>query len=101
MIREFRDVETKVIFEGGDASAKDLKKARKRLPTHLWEKARIKLDELDATTDLRQLRTPSNRLESLSGDRRGQRSIRINDRYRVCFVWRDGDSWNVEITDYH
>jgi len=101
MIREFQDVETRAIFEGGDASGKDLKKARRRLPTQLWDKARIKLDELDAITDLRQLRTPSNRLEALSGDRRGQMSIRINDQYRICFVWRDGDAWDVEITDYH
>lgn len=101
MVREFRDVETRAIFEGGEARAKDLKRARKRLPIHLWEKAWIKLDELDAATGLQQLRTPSNRLESLSGDRQGQMSIRINDQYRICFVWRDGDSWNVEITDYH
>lgn len=57
---------------------------------------------LDAAVRLDDLRIPpGNRLESLSGDRKGQHSIRINDKYRICFVWRDGDAYEVEIVDYH
>ena len=76
-------------------------RARKRLPTQLWKEARAKLDEIDAATDPRQLATPSNHLEALSGDREGQHSIWINRQYRICFTWRDGDAWDVEIVDYH
>lgn len=101
MIRTFRDRETKAIFEGGQAGAKDAKRARKRLATQLWKRARAKLDEIDAATDPRQLDTPSNHLEKLSGDREGQWSIWINVQYRVCFTWQDGDAWDVEIVDYH
>jgi proteic killer suppression protein len=101
MIKSFRNRETKAIFEGGDADAKNAKRARRRLPTQRWEKARAKLDEIDAATDPRQLDTPSNHLEKLSGDREGQWSIWINRRYRVCFNWRDGDAWDVEIVDFH
>jgi len=58
--------------------------------------------QLNAADQLRDLAIfPSNRLEALSGDRKGQRSIRINDQYRICFVWRDGDAYDVEIVDYH
>jgi proteic killer suppression protein len=96
VIRSFRDRDTRSIFEGADT-----KGARRRLSTRLWSKARAKLDEIDAATDTRQLATPSNQLHSLSGDRAGQYSIRINPQYRVCFEWRDGDAWEVEITDYH
>lgn len=61
-----------------------------------------KLLMLDAATIVEDLRSPpGNRLEALKGDRRGQYSIRINDQYRVCFEWHDGDAHNVEITDYH
>jgi proteic killer suppression protein len=57
---------------------------------------------LHAATDLRDLRIPpSNRLEKLRGSRKGQYSIRINDQYRVCFLWRSGDAFQVEIVDYH
>ncbi len=57
---------------------------------------------LNAATELRDLRSPpGNRLETLSGDREGQYSIRINDQFRICFVWRDGDAHEVEIVDYH
>ncbi len=101
MIRSFRDRETKAIFEGDDTSAKDAKRVRKRLSTQLWKRARAKLDQIDAATDPRQLSTPSNHLEALVGDRKGQYSIRVNRQYRVCFVWQDGDAWDVEIVDYH
>ncbi len=64
--------------------------------------AQRKLNMLDAAVNLRDLASPpGNRLERLHGDRAGQHSIRINDQYRVCFVWRDGDAYQVEITDYH
>jgi toxin HigB-1 len=61
-----------------------------------------KLRQLDAATQLRDLASPpGNHLEALHGDRRGQHSIRINDQWRVCFIWRNGDACDVEITDYH
>ncbi len=101
VIKSFRDWGTKAIFEGSGASPKDAKRARKRLPTQLWRKARAKLDEIDAATDPKQLATPSNHLETLLGDREGQYSIWINRQYRICFVWQGGDVWDVEIVDYH
>ena len=61
-----------------------------------------KLRQLDAATNLRDLASPpGNRLEALAGDRKGQHSIRINDQWRLCFIWHDGDAFDVEITDYH
>jgi proteic killer suppression protein len=66
--------------------------------------AQLKLDRLDAATSLRDLAAlPGNRFEALSGDRKGQYSIRINDQWRICFEWAEGDSGpsNVEIVDYH
>ena len=63
--------------------------------------ARIRLALLDAATSLADLRLPGLRLEALKGDRKGQYSVRINDQYRICFVWRDGDAYEVEIVDYH
>ena len=63
--------------------------------------ARVRLALLDAATSLRDLNLPGLRLEALKGSREGQYSIRINDRFRVCFEWRDGDACNVEIVDYH
>ena len=64
--------------------------------------ARRKLRQLDSATQLRDLASPpGNRLEALHGNRNGQHSIRINDQWRICFTWRDGDALNVEIVDYH
>jgi proteic killer suppression protein len=64
--------------------------------------AQRKLRQLDIATDLRDLASPpGNRLEALHGDREGQQSIRINDQWRICFIWRDGDAYDVEIVDYH
>ena len=64
--------------------------------------ARKKLIILDAATELNDLRVPpGNQLEALKGDRKGQHSIRINDQWRICFKWRAGDVFDVEITDYH
>ncbi len=72
------------------------------VPASLQRKALRKLLEINIAEDLNDLRVPSgNRLEKLSGDREGQHSIRINDRYRVCFEWRDGDAHQVEVVDYH
>ena len=62
----------------------------------------MRLDRLNAATSLEDLRLPpSHRLEALSGDRKGQHSIRINDQWRICFVWQDGHAYDVEIVDYH
>lgn len=96
MIRTFRDAATRAIFEGVSTKA-----ARRRLPPMLWPKARLKMDQIDAATDPRQLNTPSNRLHKLAGDRAGQHAIRINRRYRICFRWSEGDAWDVEVVDYH
>ena len=63
--------------------------------------ARIRLELLDAATSLQDLRLPGLRLEALKAGRRGQHSIRINDQYRICFIWRNGDAHSVEIVDYH
>jgi proteic killer suppression protein len=65
------------------------------------KQARTRLELLDAATSLRDLRLPGLRLEALKRDRKGQHSIRINDQYRICFEWRDGDAHSVEIVDYH
>jgi toxin HigB-1 len=70
---------------------------------HSIERSAIrKLEMLNAATELRQLAVvPGNRLEALKGSRQGQHSIRVNDQWRVCFVWQAGDAYEVEITDYH
>ena len=74
----------------------------KGFPPDLLRGAIKKLLMLDAATVLAALRQPpSNRLEALSGDRKGQHSIRINAQWRICFVWNDGDAFEVEIVDYH
>lgn len=101
MIRTFADRVTGAIFEGGDLAPRLAKRARRRLPTWLWRRARAKLDQIDLATDLRHLVTASNRLEALVGDREGQYSIRIDRQYRICFNWWDGDARDVEIVDYH
>jgi toxin HigB-1 len=76
--------------------------ARRALHTDLHQKARVKLARLHAAESLSDLATlPGNRLEKLKGDRKHQYSIRINDRYRICFEWRNDAAENVEIVDYH
>ncbi len=93
MIRSFRDPETERLFR---------REGSRRLPPSLQRTALRKLAMLDAAASLRDLRVPpGNRLERLKGNRRGQHSIRINDQWRLCFVWRDGDAHEVEIADYH
>jgi proteic killer suppression protein len=72
------------------------------LPKNIQGVARKKLVILDAAVDLNDLRVPpGNRLEALRGNRKGQHSIRINDQWRICFKWRNGSAYEVEITDYH
>lgn len=74
----------------------------KNLPADLAKRARRKLRMLDAATRMEDLASPpANHLEALSGGRAGQHSIRVNDQWRVCFVWREGDAHDVEIVDYH
>ncbi|MHB1225252.1 MAG: type II toxin-antitoxin system RelE/ParE family toxin [Gemmatimonadaceae bacterium] len=96
-ILSFADAGTQDIFDG-----KSSRTARRSCPESLWKVARRKLDFLNAATQLRDLRIPPNsRLEALRGDRKGQHSIRINDQYRVCFVWTAQGPDAVEIVDYH
>jgi proteic killer suppression protein len=97
MINSFKNQGTDDIFDG-----KNSKEARKICPQDLWDIAARKLEQIDSATTLNDLRVPlGNRLEALFGDRKGQHSIRINDQYRVCFNWSDGNAEHVEITDYH
>ena len=92
MIRSFRCSDTELLFHRESVRRF---KAIERQPLR-------KLDLLDAAPDLRTLSTlPGNRLEALKGDRKGQYSIRINDQWRICFEWREGHAYEVEIVDYH
>lgn len=92
MRASFRCKETRSLFDGGTS----------RRFQAFSAVALRKLDMLDAAVSLDDLRIPpANRLEALKGDRQGQHSIRINDQWRVCFVWRDGAPHDVEIVDYH
>lgn len=94
MIRSFADPETQLFWETG--------RSRRVPPASLRRSALRKLLMLHNAALLSDLRVPSgNRLEQLKGDRKGQCSIRINDQYRICFVWKNGDAYEVEITDYH
>lgn len=75
---------------------------RKGVPNDIMKVANRKLTQLNGALSLDDLRVPpGNRLESLSGDRAGQHSIRINDQWRLCFIWRDGNVFDVELVDYH
>ncbi|OWJ67478.1 type II toxin-antitoxin system RelE/ParE family toxin [Inquilinus limosus] len=76
--------------------------AVKGVPADSLRRAVTKLFLLDTVTRLDDLRVPpGNRLEALKGDRKGQHSIRVNDQFRICFAWRDGDAYDVEFVDYH
>lgn len=91
MIRSFRDRETEAVF---------LRRSRRR--QSIQRVAQRKLDLLHRATRLEALAgMPSDRLEALKGDRVGQHSIRINDQYRICFRWEEGNAYDVEIVDYH
>jgi toxin HigB-1 len=92
VIRSFRNSQAEALFLG-------------RFSRRWQQVARVaqrKLQQLHAARDLRDLAAfPGNRLEALAGDRRGQHSIRVNDQFRICVVWRDGDADDVEVVDYH
>lgn len=78
------------------------KAARKACPRTLWRITSRKLDLLDSVQQLEELKVPlGNRLEKLSGKRKAEYSIRINEQYRICFIWGESDPYNVEVTDYH
>jgi len=97
MIKSFKDTGVEDIFNGENTKA-----ARKLCPSSIWKVAARKLDQLDSVATLHELRIPpNNKLEALSGDRKGQYSIRINDQYRICFVWTNLGPDQVEIVDYH
>jgi len=97
MIRSFKNRATEDIFNGINSRS-----ARNTCPQTLWRLAYRKLDQLDSAEALDDLRVPpGNRLEMLKGDRQGQHSIRINDQYRICFVWAETGPSEVEIVDYH
>jgi len=97
VIRSFKDRGTDDIFYG-----RNTKDARRTCPQTLWAVASRKLDQLDSAKNLEDVRLPlGNRLEALSGDRAGQHSIRVNDQYRICFVWAGDEPEQVEIVDDH
>ena len=97
MIRSFKTQAAEDVFDG-----KSSKAARKACPVQIWKIAARKLELLDSACALDDLRIPpGNRLEALQGNRRGQYSIRINEQYRICFLWTDEGPGQVEIVDYH
>ncbi|MBT3175878.1 MAG: plasmid maintenance system killer protein [Desulfobacula sp.] len=97
MINSFLNKGAEDIFNG-----KNTKDVRKTCPKNLWRIAARKLDQIDSIIKLEELRIPpGNQFESLSGDRKMEHSIRINNKYRICFIWKDGCANQVEITDYH
>jgi len=97
MINSFKNQASEDIYNG-----KASRLARKACPQTIWRIAARKLDQLDAVIALEELKVPpGNRLEALSGDRKGQYSIRINEQYRICFSWGETGPEDVEITDYH
>ena len=92
MIRSFRSRDAELIFQGRYS------KRFNRL-AQVMERKIVQIHAAKMLSDLALF--PGNRLEPLKGDRAGQHSIRINDQFRICFVWRDGDGFEVEIADYH
>jgi len=97
VIQSFKSAGTEDIFNG-----ENTKEARKLCPNSIWKIAARKLDQLDSVATITELKIPpGNKLEALSGNRKGQHSIRINDQYRICFVWIDSGPDQVEIVDYH
>jgi proteic killer suppression protein len=93
MIKTFADRHTKELYELGRA---------RRLPPAVWRMALRRLEYLDLATTLEDLKVPpSNRLHQLERERKGQFSISINDQWRICFQFVEGDAYDVEITDYH
>lgn len=93
MIRSFKDKTTEAVFDGFQP---------KRFPADLVEVARRKLRMLHRAIRIDDLKAPpGNRLHALQRERKGQHAISINDQFRICFVWSNGDAHDVEITDYH
>jgi proteic killer suppression protein len=93
MIRSFASTETERFFATGKS---------RRLPTEILKRAAMRLTQLNAATSVEDLRfPPSNRLEALKGDRKGQGSVRVDNQWRLCFSFADGDAFDVEIVDYH
>lgn len=93
MIRSFKCKETEKIYS---------RYFSKKLPNEIQRPALAKLRILNNAQSLNDLRVPpGNRLEELKGDRKGQHSIRINNQWRICFIWKDNDANDVEIVDYH
>ena len=93
MISTFADRHTKELYETGKS---------KRFPSEIWKRAMRRLEYLDLATGLDDLRVPpSNRLHQLTRERQRQFSISVNDQWRVCFRFEDGDAYDVELTDYH
>jgi proteic killer suppression protein len=93
VIKSFADKRTAALFGGYMV---------RNIPNQIQRRARAKLLAVDAAKQLGDLRVPpGNRLEALHGDRRGRNSIRVNDQWRICFRWREGEAWEVEIVDYH
>jgi len=97
MIRSFKNTGTEDVFNGRNTS-----RARRTCPQGLWPVAGRKLDQLDSVSLLDELRVPpGNQLEALKGQRKGQYRSRINDQYRECFTYVEGEPDEVEIVDYH
>ncbi len=97
MIQGFKNTGTEDVFDGIASRA-----ARKCCPQSIWAVARRKLDQVNRVREVGELKVPpGNRLEHLKGDRSNQFSIRINQQYRICFVWEESHAYEVEITDYH
>ena len=93
MIKSFKSKETQKLFQ---------RQFSRKLPPEIRRIARKKLEVLDASETIQDLHIPpSNHLEKLSKERKGQHSIRVNDQWRICFEWREGNAYNVEILDYH
>ncbi|MBE0447214.1 MAG: type II toxin-antitoxin system RelE/ParE family toxin [Actinobacteria bacterium] len=93
MIKLFKDKETEKVYSRVGSN---------KLPRDIQQVALRKLRMINNAKNLNDLRIPpANRLEKLKGDREGQLSIRINDQWRICFIWQDGDAYEIEITDYH
>jgi proteic killer suppression protein len=93
VIRTFADRHTKGLYETGKS---------KRFPSAIWKRALRRLEYLDLATRLSDLKVPpSNRLHQLGRERKGQHSISVNDQWRICFRFEDGDAYEVELTDYH
>ncbi len=97
MIESFADQASEDIFYGVNS-----REARKACPKNLWRVANRKLDQLDSVHEIEELRIPpGKRFEVLSGNRKGQFSIRISEQYRICFVWGENGPSTIEVTDYH